>query len=54
MGKNQDSDKVQAIIKAKAADSIKAQQKIESFMIFPTDTPSEMAVKRGNIEVRNL
>jgi len=47
MGKNQHEDEVQAIITSKKAASILAQQKIESFIIFPTDTPAEMDVKKS-------
>lgn len=54
MGKNQDNDKVQAIIKAKAGDAIKKQQEIESFMIRATDTPTVMEEKKARIEKRNL
>ena len=54
MGKNQDNDKVQAIIKAKAGDAIKKQLEIESFIIRATDTPSEMETKKARIEKRNM
>ena len=54
MGRNQHDDEVKAIIEGHKAQSIAQQQKIESFIIFPTDTPDEMEVKKANIEKRNI